>query len=83
MLSCRDVTETASDYLERNLGWWPRLQFKMHLMACRICSRYVEQLKATIRLLRNLRVESPPGEMEAFLLKELRERGRNPSESSA
>lgn len=83
MLSCRDVTENASDYLERELGWWPWLQFRMHLMACRFCWRYVEQLKATIRLVQNLRVELPPTEMEAFLLEELRERRSNPSASSA
>lgn len=82
MLNCRDVTENASDYLERELRWWPRLRFRMHLMGCQFCSRYVEQLKATIRLLRNLHVEPPSLEMEEFLLRRLRERRSDPSASS-
>lgn len=82
MLSCRDVTENASDYLERELGWWPRLQFRMHLMVCQLCRRYVEQLKATIRLVRDLRIELPSTEMEELLLQKLRERRSDPSASS-
>jgi hypothetical protein len=73
MLSCREVTETASDFLERELRWWPRLQLRMHLMLCRYCWRYVEQLNATMRLMRRLRVERPTSEMEDLLVRRLRE----------
>lgn len=81
MLSCREVTENASDYLVQELGWWTRLQFEMHLMACRFCRRYVEQLRATIRLMRHLRVELPSAEMEELILRKLRERRGDPSVS--
>lgn len=73
MLSCRDVTETASDYLERELGWWPRLRFKMHLAMCRHCRRYVKQIKATIGLLRAIPVDASASETEQFLLGRLRQ----------
>lgn len=73
MLSCREVTETASDYLERDLGWWARLQFQMHLTMCRHCRRYMRQLRATIGLLCGIPVEPVPSETEESLLAKLRE----------
>jgi hypothetical protein len=45
MLSCKQVTIIASDYLENNtpLKW----QIKMHLMMCANCRRFARHLKIT------------------------------------
>jgi len=52
MLSCRDVSEKASDYLDRNLPWWARAQVRMHLLLCEYCRRHVAQLKLVVESLR-------------------------------
>ncbi|ADE16011.1 hypothetical protein Nhal_2951 [Nitrosococcus halophilus Nc 4] len=46
MLSCREVTEKASDYLENTLPWQQRLGIRLHLFLCHHCRRYLRQLRA-------------------------------------
>ena len=46
--SCKDITEHASDYLDRNLPWWKRTGYRMHLLMCTHCQRYLSQLQLTI-----------------------------------
>ena len=48
MPSCKDITEHASDYLDRNLPWWKRTGYRMHLLMCTHCQRYLSQLQLTI-----------------------------------
>lgn len=52
MLTCREVTERASEYLDGNLSLGRRLTFRFHLMMCRHCRRYVDLLAQTIALVR-------------------------------
>lgn len=52
MLTCREVTERASEYLDGNLSLKRRLTLRFHLMMCRHCRRYVDQLAQTIALVR-------------------------------
>ena len=72
MLSCREVTEKASDYLERDLGFRERLQFRLHLAICTACRRYVEQLRAAVRLLKQQPPEPVPAAIEERVLDALR-----------
>jgi len=55
MLSCKDITEKANDYLDRDLPFFTRLKVKMHLMVCVHCQRYVQQLQLTIQALTRLK----------------------------
>ncbi len=55
MLTCRDVTERVTDYLERDLSWWGRLQVRLHLAMCAVCRRYVGQMRTTTELLHHLK----------------------------
>jgi hypothetical protein len=48
MLSCKDVTEKASDYLDKEMSLMQKLQFKLHLFMCHSCRRFVKQFKVTI-----------------------------------
>jgi hypothetical protein len=41
MLSCREVTERASDYLDRALPLRQRLAVRLHLFMCQHCRRYL------------------------------------------
>lgn len=67
MLSCREVTERASRYLDRELSWRERLQMRLHLMMCRYCTRFVDQLKATMELLRKVRLNASPDGADRLL----------------
>lgn len=51
MLSCREVTERASDYLDRALPLWQRLAVRLHLFMCQHCRRYLRQLRAVVTAL--------------------------------
>ena len=46
VLSCRDVTEKANAYIDGELDLWPRTRFRMHLLACKYCRGFVEQMQA-------------------------------------
>jgi predicted anti-sigma-YlaC factor YlaD len=77
MLSCRQLTEQSTDYLERHLGLWGRLRVRLHLFLCQHCRRYLKQIEQTIGMLKELPKElPPPGLMEIVLeafRKELRQ----------
>ena len=69
MWNCRQVTERATDYLEHDLAWLERLQFRLHLLMCRACERYLGQLRLTRDVTQALRTDDapPPPELrEAF-----------------
>jgi hypothetical protein len=51
MLSCKDITEKANHYLDKDLSFFARLKVKMHLRMCIHCQRYVDQLNTTILVL--------------------------------
>ncbi|WP_455217768.1 zf-HC2 domain-containing protein [Kaarinaea lacus] len=59
MPSCKDVTEHASDYLERSMTPMQRLGYRMHLFMCVNCKRYVSQLKLTIATLGKIDSATP------------------------
>ncbi|WP_372719689.1 zf-HC2 domain-containing protein [Immundisolibacter sp.] len=54
MISCRDFTEQATDYLESQLGWRQRLAIRLHLLVCEGCRRYLRQYRAVCGALRGL-----------------------------
>lgn len=54
MLTCHEVSDRASRYLDAALPMRERLGMRLHLMMCRHCRRYVDQMAATMALLRQL-----------------------------
>ncbi|MGE3718540.1 MAG: zf-HC2 domain-containing protein [Bauldia sp.] len=52
MLSCREVTAFANDYVDHQLSGWRLMQVRMHLLGCRHCRAFVRQLKTVTRLVR-------------------------------
>lgn len=53
-LSCQQVVELVSDYLEGRLSWRDRRRFERHLKACDGCSAYLDQMRETLRVLGKL-----------------------------
>lgn len=60
MPSCQDITEHASEYLDRDLPRWKRMGIRMHLLMCIHCRRYVSQLKLTIDTIGKIPEATPP-----------------------
>ena len=53
-LTCRELVELVTDYLEDAMAPSERRRFEVHLFDCRVCPRYVDQLRTTVRLLGRL-----------------------------
>ncbi len=59
-LTCRDVVELLSDFLEDGLAPRARARVQAHLATCPECAAYLEQLRATIGTLGRLREHDIP-----------------------
>ena len=66
MLKCREVSELATDYMERALPVRQWLGVRVHLFLCSMCRAYIDQLRKTAALLHG-RPLPPPPEVEAHL----------------
>jgi len=44
MFNCKKVTQLLSESLDRNLSLYQRMGMRIHLIMCKFCSRYKEQL---------------------------------------
>ena len=60
MLSCQEMTEVITDYLEGRMSLMQRMSFQMHVGMCRQCRAYLRQVKVTVRTLGHLPEEAVP-----------------------
>jgi len=56
-LACVQMVELITDYLEDALPRAQRRRFEAHIAGCPHCTEYLRQMRATIRLTGELRVE--------------------------
>jgi anti-sigma factor RsiW len=71
-LSCQELVELVTDYLEGVLPAAERARFDAHLAICKGCRRYVEQMRVTLRVTGELTPESLSPEAEGALLSAFR-----------
>lgn len=67
-MSCRQVVELMTDYLEGALSPADTARFEQHLVGCDGCRAYLAQLRKTRDLLGRLAVEPVPASVENELL---------------
>jgi anti-sigma factor RsiW len=67
-LTCCELVELVTDYLEGALSRAERRRFESHLGTCRVCPRYVEQLRTTVRVLGRLGEDDVPEPVRYALL---------------
>jgi predicted anti-sigma-YlaC factor YlaD len=67
-LSCKELVELVTDYLEGALSDRDRARFDEHLVSCPYFRMYLEQMRQTIRTVGHLREEAFPPEAVAALL---------------
>lgn len=69
MLSCKQLNERATPYLEGDYNFVQKMSFWMHLAMCVHCRRYIRQLKLaiyTVQLMSRFR-EPSEAEIEALV----------------
>ncbi|HEX5949556.1 MAG TPA: zf-HC2 domain-containing protein [Actinomycetota bacterium] len=71
-LTCHEVVELVTDYLEGALPPEVRGRVEEHLALCDGCSTYLEQMRETIRLTGLIREEQIPEEEKQRLLEAFR-----------
>lgn len=47
MPTCREVALHADDWLSQDLGAWQALQLRLHIVMCKGCGRFIEQMRET------------------------------------
>jgi anti-sigma factor RsiW len=67
-MNCHTLVELVTDYLEGALPEADRERLEAHLAACDGCTRYLEQIRTTIRLTGRLREEDVDAEARERLL---------------
>ena len=67
-LSCHEVVELVTDYLEGALAPDLRARVEEHLAGCDGCTRYLEQMREMIRLTGMLTEEQIPDDQRSALL---------------
>ena len=72
-VSCRQVVELVSDYLERALPADEAALFEQHLNFCDGCVFYVDQIRRTVAAVGHIREEDVPDETREKLLTAFRE----------
>ncbi|MBA2394618.1 MAG: zf-HC2 domain-containing protein [Ktedonobacteraceae bacterium] len=72
-LACQEVVELVTAYLEDALLPEKRAQLEEHLAGCDGCTNYIEQVRLTIGMLRNLAQEPAFPETKEDLLQVFRQ----------
>jgi anti-sigma factor RsiW len=67
-MTCRELVELVTDYLEDRLSTRDRARFDAHLADCEYCDAYLEQMRQTIRTFGRLPEESLSAEARDALL---------------
>jgi predicted anti-sigma-YlaC factor YlaD len=60
-ITCQELTEVLTDYLEGAMPFGDQVRFEAHLAICEGCVTYVTQMRQTIETMRELR----PAHVEA------------------
>ncbi|HYF27488.1 MAG TPA: zf-HC2 domain-containing protein [Baekduia sp.] len=71
-MTCREMVELVTDYLEGRLGGPQRARFEAHLAICPGCQAYLEQMRQTLHALGRIPEETLPAAAREELLQAFR-----------
>ena len=57
-LSCKELVELVTDYLEGTLPAIEGARFERHIAGCEHCTRYLDQMRITIRTMGQITEEN-------------------------
>jgi len=78
MLTCKEMTELCTDYLERRLSTVDRLRFRFHLALCKNCRTYLNQMQATVDAMDTMPPLTLPPDIEKEMLEHFRSWSKTP-----
>jgi anti-sigma factor RsiW len=67
-LTCAELVELVTDYLEERLALQERRRFDEHVAVCEGCAAYLDQMRATVATAGRLRESDLPPDLEKRLL---------------
>ena len=73
VLSCREIVELVTDYLEGDLDADTKAALETHLGLCPGCARYVQQIRETVATLGDVSSDNPSTEAQEGLLEAFRD----------
>ncbi len=82
-LTCAELVEQVTTYLDRALDPDAERRFEQHLGECPGCATYVEQCRQTARLVATLAPQGVPVPARDELLAAFRDRGRDRARARA
>jgi anti-sigma factor RsiW len=68
MLTCREIVQLMTEYLEDTMPTETRLRFERHLAICPACRGFLAQMRETLRLSGDITEESLSPQMRHELL---------------
>jgi anti-sigma factor RsiW len=72
-LTCKELVELVTGYLDGTLPARRRRRFEAHIAACERCTAYLAQMEMTIRMTGSLTEEHVSGEQKTVLLAAFRD----------
>lgn len=72
-LTCQEIVELVTDYVEGTMSPELRASFEFHLSKCDGCTNYVEQIAMTIRLAGKVEAAELSPEFRARLIEAFRD----------
>jgi anti-sigma factor RsiW len=72
-MTCREVVELMTDYLEGALSTADRARFEQHLASCAGCTAYLEQLRVSLRVVGAMAAEPVPEAQRSELVAAFRD----------
>lgn len=82
-LTCRELVELVSDYIEGTLDPSARRRFEDHVLICDGCGAYLDQMRRTLEIVGSLSEDSLPADSQTRLLAAFRDWHRHPGAGSA
>ncbi|PIP81165.1 MAG: hypothetical protein COW84_01335 [Gammaproteobacteria bacterium CG22_combo_CG10-13_8_21_14_all_40_8] len=63
-LSCHDVTQLSTEYVDQELDWKAKLRVRFHLLMCHKCRRFVRHVDTVHQYVQKLHEPSALNEQE-------------------
>ena len=73
MLTCREVADCVTDYLEGTMPAEERIAFERHVTLCPPCRGYLAQMRGLLQVAGELREDDLPPELRTALLEHFAE----------
>jgi len=71
-LTCKELTELITEYLEDGLSQADRIKFEQHLSVCPGCITYLRQMRVSVTAIRSKQPLKIPSAVESALIEAFR-----------